>query len=49
LYGKKAKCVIQIVPQEEKTPSFVVDNKCIKVKSDVLDNIQKDQSKCTAK
>jgi hypothetical protein len=32
LYGKKAKCVIQIVPQEERTPSFVVDNKCIKVR-----------------
>jgi hypothetical protein len=34
LYGKKAKCVIQIVPQEEKTPSFVVDNKCIKVRDE---------------
>lgn len=34
LYGKKAKCIIQIVPQEEKTPSFVVDNKCIKVRGD---------------
>lgn len=34
LYGKKAKCVIQIVPQEERTPSFVVDNQCIKVKAD---------------
>jgi len=33
LYGKKAKCVIQIVPQEEKTPSFVMDNQCIKVKA----------------
>ena len=32
LYGKKAKCVIQIVPQEQKTPSFSVDNKCIKVR-----------------
>ena len=32
LYGKKAKCVIQIVPQEEKTPSFVMDDQCIKVK-----------------
>jgi len=32
LYGEKAKCVIQIVPQDEKTPSFVVDNKCIKVR-----------------
>ena len=34
LYGKKAKCIIQIVPQEEKTPSFVVDNKCIKVRGE---------------
>ena len=33
LYGRKAKCVIQIVPQEERTPSFVVDNQCIKVKA----------------
>jgi hypothetical protein len=49
LYGKKAKCVIKIVPQEEKTPSFVVDNKCIKVKSDVLDKSQKDEGKCQAK
>jgi hypothetical protein len=32
LYGKKAKCVIQIVPQEQKIPSFSVDNKCIKVR-----------------
>lgn len=34
LYGKKAKCVIQIVPQEEKTPSFVMDDQCIKVKAE---------------
>jgi len=34
LYGEKAKCVIQIVPQEKKTPSFVVDNKCIKVRGE---------------
>jgi hypothetical protein len=33
LYGKKAKCVIQIVPQEVKTPSFMVDKQCIKVKA----------------
>jgi hypothetical protein len=32
LYGEKAKCVIQIVPQDQKTPSFMVDNKCIKVR-----------------
>jgi hypothetical protein len=34
LYGEKAKCVIQIVPQKERTPSFVVDNKCIKVRGE---------------
>ena len=48
LYGKKAKCVIQIVPQDVKTPSFVVDNKCIKVKSDVFDNSRKGDDKCKA-
>ena len=32
LYGKKAKCIIRIVPQEDKKPSFTVDNKCIKVR-----------------
>jgi hypothetical protein len=32
LYGKKAKCIIQIVPQEDKKPSFTVDDKCIKVR-----------------
>lgn len=32
LYGKKAKCIIQIVPQEDRKPSFTVDNKCIKIR-----------------
>ena len=32
LYGKKARCIIRIVPQEDKKPSFTVDNKCIKVR-----------------
>jgi hypothetical protein len=32
LYGKKAKCIIRIVPQEDKKPSFTVDNQCIKVR-----------------
>jgi len=32
LYGKKAKCVLKIVPQEEKVESFQMDKKCIKVK-----------------
>ena len=30
LYGKKAKCLLRIVPQEEKTPTFEVDSKCVK-------------------
>lgn len=30
LYGKKAKCLIRIVPQEDKKPTFQVDSKCIK-------------------
>lgn len=38
LYGKKAKCVIKIVPQEEKTPTFQVDDKCIKVRKDEVIN-----------
>jgi len=30
LYGKKSKCVINIVPQEDKTATFKMDEKCIK-------------------
>lgn len=30
LYGKKSKCVIKIIPEEEKTPTFQIDEKCIK-------------------
>ena len=37
LYGKKSKCVIKIVPQEEKQATFQMDKKCIKSKNpDVL-------------
>ena len=32
LYGKKAKCVINIVPQEDKTVTFQIDKKCIKTR-----------------
>jgi hypothetical protein len=32
LYGKKSKCVIKIVPQEEKQATFQMDKKCIKHK-----------------
>ena len=30
LYGKKSKCIINIVPQEDKTATFQIDKKCIK-------------------
>jgi len=32
LYGKKSKCIIKIVPQEEKGNSFQMDEKCYKIK-----------------
>jgi hypothetical protein len=32
LYGKKSKCVINIVPQDVKTPTFQMDKQCIKQK-----------------
>ena len=32
LYGKKSKCVIKIVPQEEKQDTYQMDKKCIKHK-----------------
>ena len=33
LYGKKSKCVINIVPQEDKIATFQMDKKCIKTKN----------------
>jgi hypothetical protein len=32
LYGKKSKCVINIVPQEDKQATFQMDKKCIKTR-----------------
>ena len=32
LYGKKSKCIIKIVPQEEKTDTFQMDKKCVKMR-----------------
>ena len=32
LYGKKSKCVINIVPQEKKCKTFKIDKKCLKQK-----------------
>ena len=33
LYGKKSKCIINIVPQEEKGASIQIDKKCIKTRN----------------
>lgn len=30
LYGEKSKCVLKIIPQDEKEPTFTVDDKCVK-------------------
>ena len=30
MYGKKSKCVIKIVPQDEKCETFQIDQKCVK-------------------
>ena len=32
LYGKKSKCIINIVPQEEKGASIQIDKKCVKTR-----------------
>ena len=32
LYGKKSKCIISIVPQEDKTATLKIDKKCIKTR-----------------
>jgi len=32
LYGKKSKCIINIVPQEDKNATFQIDKKCIKTR-----------------
>jgi hypothetical protein len=36
MYGKKSKCVIKIVPQEEKCKTMQIDKKCIKTRGAVL-------------
>jgi len=33
LYGKKAKCIINIVPQEQKINTFNIDKQCIKTRA----------------
>ena len=36
LYGKKAKCVISIVPQDVQVPTFQVDDQCIKKRGEII-------------
>ena len=33
LYGKKSKCIIKIVPQEEKCKTMQIDKQCIKTRN----------------
>lgn len=33
LYGKKSKCIVNIVPEDQKGPSIQIDEKCIKTRS----------------
>ena len=42
LYGKKAKCVIKIVPQTQKGESMQIDKKCVKTRRQ-LDKDKKDK------
>jgi hypothetical protein len=39
LYGKKAKCIIKIVPQEEKCKTLQIDRKCIKTRKLNVENV----------
>jgi len=34
LYGENSKCVLKIIPVNEKEPTFTVDNKCVKKRID---------------
>ena len=38
LYGKKSKCVINIVPQEDKSATFNIDKKCIKTRDEKIEH-----------
>jgi hypothetical protein len=35
LYGKKSKCIIKIVPKEEKCETFQIDKKCIRTRKNL--------------
>jgi hypothetical protein len=34
LYGEKSKCVLKIIPESERGPTFTIDNKCVKRRRD---------------
>jgi hypothetical protein len=34
LYGEKSKCVLKIIPESERGPTFTIDNKCVKRRKD---------------
>ena len=34
LYGEKSKCVLKIIPENERGPTFTIDNKCVKRRKD---------------
>lgn len=39
LYGEKSKCVLKIIPQNKKEPTFTVDDKCVKKRLNVDTNV----------
>lgn len=44
LYGKKAKCVIQIVPQERKCDTIQIDKQCIKTRKRKVPHRRRDST-----
>jgi len=43
LYGNKAKCIIKIVPQDEKGQSLQIDKKCVKKRKEKLYEKEKEK------
>lgn len=49
LYGKKSKCIINIVPQENKSETFQMDKQCIKTRAKESKSKSKSKSKSTTR
>ena len=45
LYGNKAKCIIKIVPQDEKGQSLQIDKKCVKKRKEAQFEKEKEEKK----